>query len=92
MGEETPAPPKTAKQLEKEAKKAAEKAAKLEKLAGLILLLTEQPFCPATDISAKQAKLTAAKEAKGGDEDKKEKKPKKDPGVVKEAAVYEGRT
>ena len=37
MGEETPAPPKTAKQLEKEAKKAAEKAAKLEKLAGLIL-------------------------------------------------------
>ena len=46
MGEETPAPPKTAKQLEKEAKKAAEKAAKLEKLAGLILLLTEnQPDC-----------------------------------------------
>ena len=47
MGEETPAPPKTAKQLEKEAKKAAEKAAKLEKLAGLILfLLTDnQPDC-----------------------------------------------
>ena len=35
MGEDTaPSQPKTAKQLEKEAKKAAEKAAKLEKLAG----------------------------------------------------------
>ena len=43
MGEETPAPPKTAKQLEKEAKKAAEKAAKLEKLAGQILLLLDHP-------------------------------------------------
>ena len=45
MGEETPAPPKTAKQLEKEAKKAAEKAAKLEKLAGLMSdpRLPEQP-------------------------------------------------
>ena len=88
MGEETPAPPKTAKQLEKEAKKAAEKAAKLEKLAGLILSLTNQPFWPPTNISAKQAKLTAAKA--GGEEDKKEKKPKKDPGAVKEAAVYDG--
>ena len=89
MGEETPAPPKTAKQLEKEAKKAAEKAAKLEKLAGLILLLTDnQPDCWPTNISAKQAKLSAAKAV--GEEDKKEKKPKKDPGAVKEAAVYDG--
>ena len=91
MGEETPAPPKTAKQLEKEAKKAAEKAAKLEKLAGLILLLTDnQPDCWPTNVSAKQAKLTAAKA--GGDDEKKEKKPKKDPGAVKEAAVYDGMT
>ena len=89
MGEESPAPPKTAKQLEKEAKKAAEKAAKLEKLAGLWSdWLTVRPFWPTTNISAKQAKITAAKA--GGDDDKKEKKPKKEPGPVKEAAVYDG--
>lgn len=42
-------------------------------------------------ITAKQAKLSAAKEAKaGGEDDKKEKKVKKEAGAVKEAAVYEG--
>ena len=41
-------------------------------------------------ILTKQAKLTAAKA--GSDEVKKEKKPKKDPGTVKEAAVYDGMT
>ena len=57
MGEETPSQPKTAKQLEKEAKKAAEKAAKLEKLAGwflhlLHLVLTTSYFSQAgKDIS-----------------------------------------
>ena len=34
--------------------------------------------------------MTAAKA--GGDEEKKEKKPKKDPGAVKEAAVYDGKS
>ena len=41
-------------------------------------------------ISAKQAKISAAKDAKADDE-KKEKKVKKEPGgAVKEAAVYDG--
>ena len=40
-------------------------------------------------ISAKQAKISAAKDAKA-DDDKKEKKVKKEPGAVKEVAVYDG--